>query len=856
MNRIWNANNQKMRRKIIICYFLIYLVLIITMPMIVEIKNPQNNIGIYKMQGDQPVTLEAKRQSDDTVYANEPIILYKGNGIRITMICNIGDNIQINRVCLRIGDFTAKIFSDITENENIQINDMELVGLQDGVYTFEITGSNPYIQINFIWHLVILTVIINMLFLAFIAGMFLYIMCWICKEVERLTDDRKKSNEKGIKKNIGIICGIIIGAFYFLIYKNFMHIEMYHAMETWFLLIALGILYLLLYMSFPNRKYVCVSIMASCPLLCISVWNLTTYLTRDERQHIMEQYFLQNPILTHWQGNSSHLNYAIMGTIWNFVPNYLVDVLSYEQIGKLLHWLCGIVLIYIIGFIIVKKILNYHKINNSIISYYVVINFLLCIPTVVQTLKNYNYDLFSLMFSIIAILLLYICVKKKKSKWGLVAICISATAIAEKSTALLVWLVCCVVYVAESVCNYQGRKCLKMIRSTFLSILLSIFAIFMLQVYVMDMLLEVRPYNNIFDTIYLITDIISPGTSVFMKLLKCEMSLNAQVAFTFLGLFVGILIAAAVYIGVKKNYEKKKKIIYLLINGTALFLLILGIVSCFSRDIDATVSRWDFARFLLSEYVKGFPTFFLIIAIVVLIKGILRHNNGLHLMASGNIIIMTTFYTIANQSIFATVRYQVIYLVIFIVLVMIICLEKIDFTLHYKRKLMVTMLILVFEGTEIISSLPAFTTYLPYWYMPIARQDKWGVYAYWGECNSIAGNQIVEYCLQNRIDIDNIMICDSYLGAWHGGEWLTNKYDILLQWHDGYSGWVSMGFSNPNENQFFIFETQTLKRGELKYGLPKNEKPIITLTYRGIPTARVYRGDQLVDYFSQYPMQE
>ena len=146
-------------------------------------------------------------------------------------------------------------------------------------------------------------------------------------------------------------------------------------------------------------------------------------------------------------------------------------------------------------------------------------------------------------------------------------------------------------------------------------------------------------------------------------------------------------------------------------------------------------------------------------------------------------------------------------------------------------------------GLELAGSQPAFTYFIPYWGVIPAQIHGRELAAYWGENWKIMVDVMEGYCKENGIDESSITLNCSY-----PGKIFTNDTEIQI----GQYWWRVDGYANPTEEDYFVFETRSVKAGQIAYGLPEGVEPVLVVKYHGAVTARIYRGDTLKEYFRQY----
>lgn len=833
----------------IACALIITFIGVMMLTLKVQIESPDLNVMVRLIYGDEYLDLDTKRAYGNKVYANLYFQNYNAEGIRIAFIASEGDETSILKIRIALGDFTAKVVTN--DKDNVIVHDLDIIQY-NGAMKVQVNGIDPYIQINNINNIVRPWIFVNAICIFMIAFVFCQIILFLKKADISLIKVRQY-NICDIKTFIAtvIVIGIIISTTYFaLIGKDWLSVPHISNWEVWFAVVALCIAYIPIRKRTTNIGTIVFFELILAFLIIFSVAGITDFLTADERNSIEDQYFLQAPNIRHWYSDESRMNYTIMGTLWNIVPKILIasGKILYEQMGKLLHWLSGITLILIIADLMERRLFQVKEGNTRAFVFVSIASAELLMPVTLQALANYNYDLFSMLFSILGAIETIVYIKEKENKNMTLAIIFLSCALGEKLTAFPAWLICMVLLVSFSIEKYSdvSKKVLVSFENSIQAVLVTVFVFFICQKYFLDILLKVSPINTFGDALRTLCTMPRFGVVEILTILGIsQLNYNQQLVIGGVGLVLGIWLAALIFLIIryllKRNVRIKKTVVFVL---TMLFL-ISGIVLGLGGEIDPSVSRVMYAARYVRDYVRAFPTLVLIIVFIALFL-YLRNADEYNIYGVSlcfSMVPMVFFYTVVNKYDFVGARYSDMYILFCALIALVIVLRYFIEKKQMRKAIMGEIIAYSLVVLELWGIQPGFTFFYPYWSSYAIAKNEYGINAYWGEGLSIYGPIIANYCEQNGINLDEITIMPSY-----AGEWLNNELDIQV----GEFGWIYDGYEEPTDKEFFVFETQCLTRGLIKDGLPENVDPIIIIRYHGAITARIYNGRDLKNYFEQY----
>ena len=632
--------------------------------------------------------------------------------------------------------------------------------------------------------------------------------------------------------------------------------------------------------------------------ICIyfSVYKLSAYLTVDEPRAILEQINIETDAMRHflYYGNA-RTNYLIMGTFWKVMPFDLSQVSLEEQmyIAKLVHWFIGVLLLLYISCLVVKIVGLFNNNQRKSFIFASTFIFILVNPLVLMALKNYNYDLFSMLFGIISILLSYICIKSTNIRSGVASVFFGALAAQEKISAVPVLLVSMIILVGALTWKKQKRFAICTIIAS-LACTLFVGAIFLI---------------NVIYVIYILRTGISPNINIkdiYMPIIAIVSQMNKSFGNTdyYLGIVMILLISIVVMLGVfiirgilclinkdKNNVAKiiwnKRKWVFIV--GMSVALLI-GIVGTYLQPyaymsgvykvegdsyVGESVTALNFhfnsgsyiqnkAKYIVAMFemvYNSMPTVCLILLILLIYIYIRKKNSErddfileLFLLLYG--VGAVTAYGIINLT--PLNRYLNLYVLAESVFVLILFWKNISSIKFFRDSMM--YIITVLAMVEVLVFGPSYTSYWPIWnVMPYFETENvpgrmllnWQ--GGWGEHMALSCEKIQDWCLKNGIPYEKVKIYINY-----NGTWLENVNNLTVKRMPGYRASASneypeIDYSNFNleEGTFYVFSKWGLRWASTSYGLPEDIEPVMTISYRKATECWIYTGEQLKEYFKE-----
>lgn len=836
--------------KLVSCSIIMVFIATILTPIIVTVKYPDFNMQIQSVNDIGATDLDTKRWKNNAVYANMSIFSQDLSAIRILFMEN-REYYQFEQIEFAFGELKAENIQQFTDS-NIELHDLNCE-IINGVMVLSACGENPYIQIGHIKRMVLPAAVLNMIYI-FCISFIAFCLCLKLKEAleENYSLHDVKARGIFILKFLSVNVVVICILYEVLVAQDVFGLKKYHAWEVLYAAEAMICFYILIAKNTKAgvKNYI-ISLVMVFPFLLLSIWNISTYLTVDEINHVREGLGILDTYMTHWAGASSRINYMTMGTIGILITKCNVSLpwLQNEQFMKLNHWFLGVILIFLIVYFVVDHVLDIQQKEKKVSAIIIATDMLFSIPLVITSIKNYTYDMYSLLLSLAAVILLLSYYRKRTKGYLYVASCMATMALLEKRTAIFCWLACVIISVVEL---SDIKRKITYLKNTIILLCEVFFTIYINQVYVMDILSEVICYNNPFSTFEVWNEFLRNAVAKIINTLRLP-DIGIYKNIIILILLNGMIIIGAFLFSVIKEYvlwKKSYRIWNVMFCGGTLLFMIIGIGMAWNTDLNPEISRGSYFLNYCREFVRGIPTCLLIISIIILIKKALSNKKEIiNVIIFLDTVVVAIGYTVINNTEFTNMRYLVNYSSIFILMICIYVLQIVCMAGREWIKKGLTVGIAILNLAELSGSLPAFSFFYPIWYTPVLKSNEIGVYAYWGEGCGVAGEKLVQFCTENGIRTENVILADSYLGAWHNGAWLTNEYGINTV---GRSGWVIEGYNESLENTYFVFESQTLLRNEFPYGLPQNIEPVFTINYRGTIAARIYKGTDLKEYFEQY----
>lgn len=813
----------------------------------IEIHNPDASIVVKISENKEQREIPAKRFEGNTVFANMSLKdMLSLDKIYLYILGSPGTQTLISDIQLSIGNTIIRTYDQMNETAYIETKNLlvdensHIATMQtENAYIFLYKPSMKMGAIKFCLKIFLVSFVL-------LSGILVLLQkkSQIVKQKAEQLLRYIKTKYPSLLLKVGVLI-IVPGMIYFLMIKNSWISCPW--VDAWELLFFMEGFLLLSFQLRRRTKHKGIFIICEVLLavfLFMSVFELTTYLTVDEESSILEQSNFQSSDFRHWIYGESYMNFSIMGTIWKFVPESIIEqeLISELQMGKLLHWFCGIILLGVIAGQIEKHLADTKKRYDRAVIYTMLLVTALVLPVTLLALKNYNYDMFSMLFGVLGLIEICIYAENKTQRHGIAGVLFLTCGMLEKMIVFPVWYIGIAIAIFVKTKKATGRKAILKVSQyvviTFAMILLFTYEI---EGYTLGLLREVSPIYGLRDTLIVLLQIPGMGFRAVGDIFHIQLS-NGMIYITSAILYI---LGEAVVVGIMRaiyfadHFHKNYKIYNRLFLMPQIIFLGLGILNRFIFVVDATQSFGAAFIEYSSIFTEAFPTALLILIVLTLVLELktekLEYYGMIQFLVS---CVLAVMYVLTGWT---SARYADLYLLTYALLAVIV-VSNVSCS---AQKIYAALLVVAggISSIELAGSQPAFTYFIPYWGVIPAQLHGRELAAYWGENWGIMLDVMDDYCKENGINESDITLNCSY-----PGKILTNDTDIQI----GQYWWRMDGYAEPTEQDYFVFETRSLKAGQITYGLPEDVDPVIVVKYHGAVTARIYRGDTLTKYFEQY----
>lgn len=593
-----------------------------------------------------------------------------------------------------------------------------------------------------------------------------------------------------------------------------------------------------------NRKMLCLAALCVIAGMSFSALYMTSYFTVDEVRAINEQVSLQSDILRHWYMQNAHTNYLLVGSFFRAIPGGILEGMSInsQQFAKVVHWFMGFMVIHLTIVFMTNRFFDTRNKKNILLilaSCYLAM-FLLPVFNIAMT--NFNYDLFSCIFGVSAVVVIWYAYETKSLHCAGGAVVLCTLAVQEKRLAIPLLFVISVLWL-DIYCTIKDEKNRKAgwLGSAYV-ILMQIGVWLLTDWWVLSVLLRgeaSRVQKPVLNMLLLVEK------QMIEPIIKGE---TARTAAALLILWIGLVAVRKLYDIIRKIIEKNQIERYF-VKLLAVFVLLFhatGVVLTYLH-VGRYTTNGSIIYMLnyIQSFVAAYPTVFLIASAVWLIWQIYTGSASWFRMFMLFFLtyIMTVLYTIIGE--YGAQRYMNLYIMSYMVVQTILILLSIERLEITRVKRYAALLGLVFTLVEVFPSIKfGFTVFHPYWDISIYQN---GISATgWGSLRAWYGREIEKYCKEQGIDVDTISICTAYWGTWN-----DNYAQIPVYY---FMDIDRLNNEMLNDKVFYCAESECLiSRKDFMGGFdfPVEEvEPLIYVRYRGVPVAYIYRGDQLKDVWS------
>lgn len=813
----------------------------------IELHNPDASIVVKISVNDEQREIPAKRFDRNKVFANFTLKeMLELDKIYLYIPGSPGAQTVISDIQLTIGNTPIRTYRQMNEEAYIETKNL-LVDDKTNVITLQ--TENPYI---FLYMPSMKLGAVRFCLKVFLVSFVLSIICMTYLQKKRQLIKNKIQQlavyvHKSYKGFIGKSCifAAVLGVIYLLMIQNtWITCPWMDAWEILFFVAAFILLSFQLKKRTKNQWAFIICEMILAVFLLMSILDLTSYLTVDEENSILEQSNFQSSDFRHWLYGESYMNFSIMGTIWQFVPRSIVEqgLITELQLGKLLHWLCGIILIGMIAGEIEIYLADTKKRYDRAVVYTIMAVTALSLPVTLMAIKNYNYDMFAMLFGVLGTIEVCIYAKDKSQGHGWAGVLFLTCGMLEKMIVFPVWYVGIAIVVFVRTEKYSGKEAVKkMIQYVVLTFAVILLITYTIEAYTLGILRDVSPIYSLKDSLLVLLQIPGMGFRAIGDILDVQIPYHMTFVISAILYIVGEIIIAGILHMVwstdicRRNY----KVLNRLCIVPQLLFLTFGVLNRCIFALDKTKSMGAAYVEYCSIFTEALPTMLLVLIVIALVIELktdkFLYYGMIQLLAS---CVMAVIYVITGWT---NARYADLYLLLYALL----AVTVVSNTLYNIQKVSVIFLIIAsgINGMELAGSQPAFTYFIPYWGVIPAEIHGRELAAYWGENWQIMLDVMDEYCKENGLDASEITLHCSY-----PGKVLDNDTEIQI----GQYWWRLDGYADPTEQDYFVFETRSVINGQILHGLPEDVKPVKIVKYHGAVTARIYRGDTLQEYFQQY----
>lgn len=655
-----------------------------------------------------------------------------------------------------------------------------------------------------------------------------------------------------------IAAGFLLGCGVWLLNEKIGLFQSIQKAELYCLFSVLGIITYFVYKRCRKISYTCLTIAAIGICLFFSVSESITFLTADERGAIREQAKILEDPLRHWYMGTAWSNYAILGTFWRIFDWQAMETffnLDYTQIGKLLHWIAGNLLILVLCELVQNRILDKEdslpKLQTAF-NYVILYMVTLLNPVITMAFKSYNYDLFSMLFGALGAVYAFLAIRDKEYETALKGIVLAFFGGIEKKIAIPIILIADAALVFVVLWNARGRKTrfLKGYAAAVGTMGIHILLTELVYRYVCEVLKKgLSPIVTLREIIDIAMNRFAPLPEIMYR--NIDGYIVSRICFIlFMG---GIIFLAAFVLDWMHVYGKQEKhqvmirrIEHVMQMSIAVFVL-LGVLAAFA-GVDYVESKGIYLFYILKNYVMSIPTVVFVLLVISMIK-IWNQNGYFSILASMLFVTwgVVPFYIMEMRWNPAWTRYLNLFLLLYSLVIISVSVPEL-YRYCSKKKMLSACAIgcLIFHICEASESMPGFTYFAPYWYTATSYADKDKEMAvYWGENKASLGNLVLAYCQEQGIDIESQPISIHY--GYVRGTWQTVPDNVKAFERDWNS---NIELCGTTDFDFYAFDTQGIQRKMVDGGWPEGVTPIRTVKYRGYVIARIYQGSQLKEYFA------
>ena len=623
--------------------------------------------------------------------------------------------------------------------------------------------------------------------------------------------------------------------------------------------VMVGFIYWLMQRRINHRGYAVLATVLIAVVLLMAVKGTTTFLTADEQASLKERAKLDKDGLRHWLQQTGRTSYMLTGAFFKLFPHEWIELttgLEYQQVGKLQHWTVGILVLLKTIDLAQVRIINRAKDNTALqimVSYICLSAVVLLQPTTVIGLKNFNYDLLSMCFPVLAAVYALIAFQDRSMSDAWLSVVFSTLGLLEKVTAVPIWGITCVIVTYLAITKQESKGCKKLAETGICAVgtlILTVWITFLNQFLVLEIMkgskAPIQSWSQALSILISRVSIISKMAFPIWKYLCSGWS--GYVIIMGLLIVIAALLLYVICEGYDRYYEYIDKVARRFIYAGLAIFLMLGMLFVLLR-IDNSDSIPIYLCYIIKNYIVTVPTLVTLLAIVLIVGR--RHYRG-YTSILWCIMIMTwgavPLYLYKVRWNPTWIRYLNLFHCLYVLMIAVAVLP----ILHQfctKRSLVIGTACTVgaLHLWELSGSMPAFTYFAPFWYglttVGVPEEER-EMCVYWGDNRASLGQMIMDYCETNGMAGEPINIYYGYIR----GEWITKPDNVTIadkEWNADTSA------CSLTDHDYYAIDVQSVLRGMVKEGWPEGVEPVITVRYRGYVIARIYQGSQLKEYFAR-----
>lgn len=612
--------------------------------------------------------------------------------------------------------------------------------------------------------------------------------------------------------------------------------------EIYLQAIAISIVYTFIKNNVEDRK---ISVMATLIIglfIIITSAQITELLGADEVRAIDEQLNLQGDIFRHWYMQNAHTNYLIMGTIFYFLPSQFLDniYISGYEVAKWTHWLCGFLIIQACVSYSFNKIRNNNRQCkiNGIILVILYCTFFSC-PILVQTLYYYNYDMFSCLFAVLALIICYFGYKNQNLKEITISIIIATLSLQEKIPVIPLMFIICVVWV-ELYVKSRGEKWKNYLKGSAFTIAIQSVVVIFTNWWVVDVLKAGNMYVQ--------------DKRTFTNILYLPLKITGWKSYLLALIFLWVMIIVG-SIGltiIRKIINKLDRAYNFVATLLIIIYYIVGIVISYANlDKINMDTHIGYLLIHIKNCVNQYTTLFLVLSIFILIcnlKKCILNNYEITVLFILSIII-SILYMIMGEHILA--RYSNMYISGYIIIFTIIVLQNLGLEVIKTWHIICWS---VFTIIEIVPSMNfSYKIFYPIWNTSIYSSGIFEESRVQGCMGAMYFDKVINYCINEGITLSDIHICLSYKARVTQNAWNIPYTYITDKSTNESNYWVTEELLNSNV--FYCVDNYSMEDNCIKvnngYLYLTDVQPVMEIKYRGIVVSRIFRGNQfqLIEVF-------